>query len=175
MENLNTFFTTLLTSLDGLGVWGYWLILLVALADSLVIVGTFIPGTAFVLLAGILVSEGIYDLGDMAIFASVGALIGSVTSYYLGFRGVQLFKSENRFFTEKHLEHGEGFFEKYGNAGILICRFLGPASSIASFIAGLAHMNARTFLLWSALSSLMWGVSYTFIGSFLGNSLHFLP
>ncbi len=172
MENITAFFTTLLASLEGLGVWGYWLILLIAFADSLVIVGTFIPGTVVILFGGFLVSEGVYDLGDMALFASAGALLGSVTSYYLGFRGTQLFTNKNGFFKEKHLTEGKALFDNYGNASIMIGRFLGPASSIASFIAGVAHMNVRTFLLWSVLTSLMWGVSYTFIGNFFGSSLH---
>lgn len=154
--------------------WGYWFILLVSLVEALVIVGSFIPGALFVVFAGVLVSKGVYDLGDMIIFASVGAILGDIVSYYLGTKGIHLFKNENRFLKEDHLASGKQFFKKHGDKSILLGRFLGPLRSIVPFVAGLTGMNKKTFLIWNVIGGIAWAVSHILIGYFFGGSLAFI-
>jgi undecaprenyl-diphosphatase len=163
--------THLVPSLASLGVWGYWIILLVSFAEALVLVGSFIPAAVFVLFAGVLVSKGVYDLGDMIIFASIGAILGDFVSYYLGSKGTHLFKNENKYFKEDHLARGKAFFKKYGDKSVLIGRFLGPLRSIIPFIAGLTGMNKRAFLFWNVIGGVAWAVSHLLIGYFFGGSL----
>lgn len=151
--------------------WGYWLILFVSFIEALVIVGSFVPGALFVVFAGVLVSKGVYDLGDMIIFASIGAILGDSASYYLGTKGTHLFKNENMLLKEDHLVSGKKFFKKHGNKSILIGRFLGPLRSIVPFIAGLTNMNKGTFLFWNVVGGIAWAVSHILIGFFFGGSL----
>ncbi len=174
MGNITNFFSHLLPTLGSFGVWGYWFILLVSLVEALVIVGSFIPGALFVVFAGILVSKGVYDLGDMIIFASVGAILGDMASYYLGSKGTHLFKNENRFLKEDHLASGKAFFKKHGDKSVLIGRFLGPLRSIVPFVAGLTGMNKRSFLFWNVIGGVAWAVSHILIGYFFGGSLAFI-
>ena len=162
----------LFSMLEHIGVWAYWLIFVIAFLDSLIVVGTFMSGTIFLLLAGVLVSKGVYDLADMALFASIGAILGSVTSYVIGRAIADSFNDEGKLSQTKRFAHGSDLLETYGGAGILFGRFLGPASSVVSFIAGLSRLPVRTFLLWSVFGGLVWGVSYVFIGAFFG---HLLP
>jgi undecaprenyl-diphosphatase len=165
------FLTQLLPSLADFGVWGYWFILLTSLVEALVIVGSFVPGALFVIFAGILVSKGVYNLGYMIIFASVGAILGDLVSYYLGSKGTHLFKNENRLLKADHLTSGKAFFEKYGDKSVLIGRFLGPVRSIVPFVAGLTGMNKRSFLLWNVAGGIVWSVSHLYVGYFFGGSL----
>jgi len=51
------FFTSLLPTIEHLGLIGYWLVLLVAFAESLAFVGEFVPGGILVVLAGFLSAQ----------------------------------------------------------------------------------------------------------------------
>jgi undecaprenyl-diphosphatase len=171
MESMSAMFTHLLPSLGSLGVWGYWIILLVSFIEALVVVGSFVPAAVFVVFAGVLVSKGVYDIGDMMIFASVGAILGDTVSYYLGTHGTHLFKNENRFLKADHIERGKTFFTKYGNKSILIGRFFGPVRSFVPFVAGLTRMNFSKFFFWNVTGGILWAVSHILLGYFFGDSL----
>ena len=172
MDGIVGVFADVFSTLAHMGVWAYWIIFVIAFLDSFVVLGTFTSGTAFLLLAGVLVSRGVYDLADMALFAAVGAILGSVTSYCIGRFITDSFNPESKLSQTKHFTHGSKLLDTYGGAGVLFGRFLGPASSMVSFIAGLSKLPVRTFLLWSVFGGLVWAVSYVFIGSFFG---HLLP
>ena len=88
------FLTDILPSLSHLGVWGYWLVLLVALLESLVLVGVVVPGAVLVVFAGFLSSQGYLDIGDLIWFAATGAILGDSISYYLGTKGTRFFHNE---------------------------------------------------------------------------------
>ncbi len=172
MEAIASLLTEILHTLEHIGVWAYWIIFVIAFLDSLVVVGTFTSGTVFLLFAGVLVSRGVYDLADMSLFAAAGAILGSVTSYCIGRFVANSFNTESKLSQSKRFAHGSELLETYGGAGVLFGRFLGPASSVVSFIAGLSKLPTRTFLLWSVFGGLVWAVSYVFIGTFFG---HLLP
>jgi undecaprenyl-diphosphatase len=174
MENIINFFSHLLPTLGSFGVWGYWIVFLVSFVEAIVIVGSFVPAALFVIFAGVLVSKGVYDLGDMIIFASVGAILGDAVSYYLGTRGTHLFKNENRFLKADHLERGKAFFKRHGDKSILIGRFLGPLRSIIPFIAGITRMKLSRFFLWNAIGGILWAASHVLLGYFFGGSLPFI-
>jgi membrane protein DedA with SNARE-associated domain len=174
MEYAGSFLSHLTTSFQYLGVWGYWVIAGIAFADSLIFVGTFISGAAFLVLAGVLVSQGVYDLGDMAFFAAAGAVLGGVASYGIGRWWNNRPVKESKIAEEKHLERGTTLLKQYGGVGIVFGRFLGPLSSMITFVAGLSGMPARSFLLWNAFGGLVWAVSYVFLGYLLGDSFSLL-
>ncbi len=166
------FITSILPTLQRLGVFGYWLVLLIALAESLAFVGSVIPGATLVILAGFLSAQGYLDLGDLIWFAAVGAIVGDGLSYWLGTKGTRFFKHENRWLKRAHLERGEQFFRKYGGKSILLGRFIGPLRSIVPFIAGLSKMNKWQFFLWNAASAFIWAASHLLLGYFFGGALN---
>lgn len=137
----------------------------------MVIVGSIVPGAMFVIFAGILASKGLYDVGDMIIFASLGAILGDAVSYYLGTRGTRLFKAGNRFLKAELLEKGIKFIGKHGGKSILIGRFVGPLRSILPFVAGLTRMKMGNFMLWNIVGGILWSIAHVLIGYFFGGSL----
>ena len=54
------------------GVWGYWFALLAALAETAFLLGLLVPGSALLLLMGMLAGQGVFDLGDLLFFAIAG-------------------------------------------------------------------------------------------------------
>jgi membrane protein DedA with SNARE-associated domain len=171
MEFLGDIFSTLLSSLEHLGVWAYLVIFLIALTDSLVVLGTFTPGAAFLFFAGVLVARGLYGLPEMIIFAVVGAILGGVISYHLGKLEANYARRKHWFPKERHLERGARMLAKRGGWGIFFARFLGPLSSIMTFVAGTARMPLRRFLFWNTLAGLAWGSSYILAGYLVTSSL----
>ncbi|MHB8842306.1 MAG: LssY C-terminal domain-containing protein [Candidatus Aquicultor sp.] len=167
MEFLNSFLPTF----QHLGIWGYWVVALVSLLESLAFVGVVVPGAIIVVLAGFFSAQGYLDLGDLIWFAAIGAILGDSLSYYLGTRGTKLFRAENKLLKLSHLEKGEQFFKKYGNKSIFLGRFIGPIRSIVPFVAGLSKMNKWSFLLWNVTSAFLWAAAHLLLGYFFGGAI----
>lgn len=166
------YFQTVIPDIQNLGVWGYWVFLLAASLESSTIVGIVIPGSAIVVLAGVLCAQGVFDIGDMFWFVAVGAVMGDNISYYLGTHATQFFKKENKIFKLSHVQKGERFFNKHGHKSVFLGRFVGPIRSIIPFTAGLSKMNRWTFLFWNVTSALVWSASTLAVGYFFGGTFH---
>lgn len=168
MDSLNHFLPTV----QHLGIFGYWLVLLVSSFESLAFVGTVLPGAMVVVLAGFLSARGYLDFGDLIWFVAIGAMLGDGVSYYLGTRGTKFFRAENKLLKFSHLERGELFFKKHGNKSIFFGRFIGPLRPIVPFVAGLSKMNKRSFLFWDATSAFLWATAHLLLGFFFGGALY---
>ncbi len=153
-----------------LGAWTYWLAFVASLAESLAFVGILIPGTAVVILAGFSASQHVIDPVSLMIFVTLGAVIGDGLSYYLGTRGVKLFKEGNKLLKTSHLEKSRIFFHKHGNKSIFLARFIGPLRPFVPFLAGVSHMKISVFLFWNIVSAILWSVTYVLIGFFFGQA-----
>jgi membrane protein DedA with SNARE-associated domain len=170
MDHSTSFFMSLNPLLQSIGGWGYALILLLAFAESLVVVGTFIPGVALVIFVGVLVSQGLYDMVDMIMCISVGAMLGDAASYLTGTYGTQLFKGKATLLKPALLHRGKAFLQKYGNKGVLLSRFFGPLRGVVPFIAGVTRMHSLSFFLWDALSCIAWATILILIGYYSGGT-----
>lgn len=163
--------SSFLPAVEHLGLWGYWIILLLAAAEAVPIAGVFVPGASLIVLAGAAAAHGVLEVGDLIWFAAVGAVLGDGLSYYLGVRGKHLFRPGSRWFDPAHLEKGEAFFRRHGNKSVFLGRFVGPLRGIVPFVAGLTAMDKRTFLLWNVLSGVLWAAAHVLAGYFLGNAV----
>jgi len=164
------FLTNILPSLSHLGVWGYWLVLLFSLLESLVFAGVIVPGSTLVIMAGFLSSQGYLDIGDLIWFAAIGAILGDSISYYLGTKGTRFFHNENKLLKADHLERGKQFFHKHGSKSIFLARFVGPLRAIVPFVAGISGMKKNKFLFWNIISAFLWSTSHLLLGYFFGNA-----
>lgn len=174
VEIIFSFINEFIANFQELGVLAYWLLLTIAFLDSVIIAGSVLNGTIFMLLAGVMVAKGTHDFATMAIFASVGAVCGGVVNYYLGRFGLRLLKKRKKSVKKEHYSAGIRLFQQYGGFGVFIGRFLGPVSSIVGFLAGTLGIRRASFLFWNTLAGISWGVGYVTIGRFLGESLTFL-
>ncbi len=166
-----SFLNHILPTFAHMGMWGYWLVLLVSLLESLVLAGEIVPGAVLVVFAGFLSAQGFLDIGDLIWFAAVGAILGDGLSFYLGAKGTHFFRSENKFLKAVHLERGESFFHKYGSKSIFLGRFIGPLRPIVPFVAGLSKMDKKKFLFWNIVSAFLWSASHLLLGFFFGGAL----
>jgi membrane protein DedA with SNARE-associated domain len=151
---------------------GYWILLLIAMLESLAFVGILVPGTFFIILYGSLAAGGYFSIVDLIWFAAAGAVLGDVASFYLGKRGSGFFNENNRIFKTSFLEKGKDFFGRHGAKSVFLGRFVGPVRAVIPFIAGLSAMNQARFYFWDITSAILWATSHLFLGYFLGHAWH---
>lgn len=162
------FINTLLPKLEGLGIMGYWVVLLVTMSESLAFVGLVIPGTVITVLVGFLAANGTFELDKLVWFATAGAIIGDGVSFYLGRKGIGLFSKKGRFFKRYYLEKGERFFYRHGGKSVFLGRFIGPMRPVIPFVAGIVGMKKRDFFLYNITSAFAWSLSFLLAGYFFG-------
>jgi len=160
-----------LPSLQSLGLWGYWVIGAFAFLEALVLTSVFAPATVFVVFAGLLTAQGVYDFGDMVWFVAIGAILGAESSFRLGTKGGHIFRQGRRFFSDANLQRARRFFNKYGSASLVIGRFFGPLGAVVPFVAGLSDMRRRSFHLWNIVGGFAYSAGLLSLGYFFGTAL----
>lgn len=165
------FLNHILSTFMHLGLWGYWLVLLVSFLESLVLAGEIVPGAVLVVFAGFLSAQGFLDIGNLILFAAIGAILGDGLSFYLGAKGTHFFRGENKFLKSAHLERGGSFFYKHGSKSIFLGRFIGPLRPIIPFVAGLSKMDKKKFMFWNIVSAFLWSAFHLLLGFFFGSAL----
>lgn len=159
----------LIPKLEYLGLWGYWILLGVAVLESTAFIGLAIPGTTIVIFTGFLAAQKIFDVGDVIWIVALGGIIGDSLSFYLGKRGIKLFKPNSLFFKPELLEKGKEFFRRHGKKSIVLARFIGPIRPIVPFIAGLFKMSTRTFAVLNIIGGIAAAIFYVLLGYFFGH------
>jgi membrane protein DedA with SNARE-associated domain len=130
-----------------------------------------IPSELVMPFAGFMASQGKFSLPVILVINSVGALLGSSISYWIGVWGGKPFlvKYGKYFLVRKHdIEKTEAFFARHGKKTILIGRFLPVIRHVISVPAGIARMPLRDFLLQTFLGSTIWGGALILLGYFVG-------
>lgn len=151
---------------------GYLLLLfIIAFAESLPLVGLLVPGSTLIVLAGFLALHGKNSIQMIMVITICGAFLGDLLSFWLGVHygptllKLQIFKKQ-----QKLVAQAQVYFVNHGGKSIFFARFLGPIRGITPFIAGLAKMSGRSFISYTVISAILWGICYPGIGYFGGSS-----
>jgi len=146
-----------------------WVVFLVALCESLAVVGVVVPGVVILLGAGALVGSGVLDFWSLCAWAVTGAVIGDGVSYHLG-RHFHRLTERFRWFRlhPEQLRQGRDFFRKWGVLAVALGRFFGPLRAIVPLVAGLLNMPAGRFYAANILSALLWAPAYLAPGFVFG-------
>ena len=164
------YYTHLLNIIKDLSIFSYLVIAILAFFESFAFVGLIIPGSIAVIIGGFLASQGIIDIGDLFIFAVLGAILGDSFSFYLGRKGIISFHKDNKIFRPTLLAKGKKYFQKHGNKSVFFGRFIGWVRPIIPFIAGLFKLDKKVFLFWNILSGLLWATAHIALGYFFGQT-----
>lgn len=163
----------LIALVNDAGVFGYWFAFIAAFAETLLVVGLLLPGSALILLMGTLAGQGYLDLGDLVGFAVAGAILGDNANYWLGRRYGRRWLSQDRwFFKTEHLHKAEDFFRRHGGKSVFLARFVPSLKEVVPFIAGMAHMRRVPFTLWNAVGAIGWAMQWVLPGYLFAQSLN---
>lgn len=160
--------TSILPIVSEIGLWFYIIVVLVALLESTILIGTFVPGTVILLFFGFTASQGDISLFWVICATSLGAVIGDFISYAFGRYGRGFVQEKKGFLRISHIEIGKAFFVKHGGKSVLLGRFVGPIRQIIPFIAGAVHMQYWRFVYLNVTGAFLWAVSYIVLGYYFG-------
>lgn len=134
-----------------------------------------IPSEAVMPFAGFLIHKQFSWLG-VFIASSLGSLIGSYLSYWIGkYGGKPFLQKYGKYFLikEKELQKAEEFVQKYGDKAVLLCRFIPVIRHFSSIPAGTCHMPLGKFFLFTFIGASSWNMFLAYIGYvFHGNLEH---
>ncbi|WP_144195542.1 bifunctional DedA family/phosphatase PAP2 family protein [Paraburkholderia fungorum] len=162
----------LLHLLAGHPAWTLTVICLAAFLEAIAVIGTFVPGSTAMFLAGALVGTGSLSLGWALLSAIAGAIAGDGISFWIGKRYkariVQLWPFRTH---PQVLDAGHRFFQKHGAKSVVFARFIGPLRAIVPVVAGMLGMTPTRFYAMNVLSALLWAPAHILPGVVFGASM----
>lgn len=149
---------------------GYFGIFLFTFVES-----TFVPIPAEVTMipAGYLVQQGKMEFIPVLLASIVGTVGGAYFNYWLAKRfGRDLFIRYGKYLmmNDAKLAKLENFFAKHGAASTFTGRLIPGVRHYISFPAGLAKMNLKSFLTYTAAGGAIWMVVLVCLGYFIGEN-----
>ncbi|MDE3178689.1 MAG: DedA family protein [Acidobacteriota bacterium] len=151
-------------------VYGYWTVFLATLIEG---AGIPVPGETVLLFAGFLSRRGDIHLGLAIPAAIAGSAIGASIGYLIGRIGGKAFLEayRRRLFISSHAyDRAQTVFLKNAGWAILVARFIPGFRELLGIIAGVFRMELWGFSLYNVAGAVIWSVSITGVGFFVGKS-----
>lgn len=150
--------------------WAFWIALVFALGENVAFISIVIPSTAILLGVGALVATGQLTLFPIWAGASIGALIGSIFSYWVGWRYGEAILSLWPFRNHPELiEKGNAAFRRWGVLAVIIGHFFGPLRAVVFVMAGISRMSPPVFLVVNFVGCLAWAYATPTFGEVAGH------
>ena len=160
---------TLLTSLGDIA---FWVVLGIIFAECGLLIGFFLPGDSLLFITGLFIASGFISINIWlaCLLLLIAAVVGNAVGYAIGYKvGPPLFRREDsRIFRKEYVEKTHAFFERYGGRAIILARFVPIVRTFITAIAGVARMDFRRFMIFTAIGGVIWAVGVTLAGYFLG-------
>ncbi len=153
----------------------YAVMFLVIFAETGLIVFPFLPGDSFLFVGGAVAAVAGLNVHALVALLIIAAILGDSVNYAVGrYMGPKVFSRAGkpgiwRFVRPQYLQHTQDFFDKYGGFTIIIGRFVPIVRTFAPFLAGVAQMPYKTFLLFNVIGGIVWITSLVYLGYFFGN------
>lgn len=151
---------------------GLLLIIAIIFSESGLLLGFFLPGDTLLFAAGFFASQGKLSLALLFLTLIPAAVLGYWLGYHIGNRlGPKVFKKEAVFLKHEYIEKAEQFYAKHGGKATMLARFVPVVRTIAPVMAGAAKMNPKSFWFYNITGAVIWVVSVTLLGYWLGERI----
>jgi membrane protein DedA with SNARE-associated domain len=150
-----------------IGNTGYGSLVVLMALESMIVP---VPSEAVMPFAGFLVFEGKLNFAGAVFFGTLGSIIGSLISYYIGMWGGRPFiERYGRYLLldKHHLALTERYFNRRGDITILICRFIPVVRHLISIPAGIGRMGLLRFVVYTIVGAGLWNAFLTYVGYIL--------
>lgn len=130
-----------------------------------------VPSEAVMPFAGFLIAQGQWTWLGVIIWSTVGSLLGSIISYFIGLwlgRAVIIKWGKFIGLVPHHLILTENWFKRWGSGAIFICRFIPVVRHLISIPAGMAKMPLSSFIILTGLGAAAWNSFLAWVGVILG-------
>lgn len=153
----------------------YLAVFLLALSESVPIIGAVVPGTAVILALSALVPSGVVKLWPLLIAATAGAIVGDGLSFWLGHRyHREIFGRWPLSRYPELVERSEAFFKKHGDKSVFIARFVPGVRAFVPLLAGMLGLPVWRFYAVNIASALVWAPAHILSGVLFGASFRAL-
>ena len=155
--------------------WLPLIMVVFAAAETTAFLSILIPSTAVLVAVGALAATDAVAFWPLWAGATVGALIGSTFSYWLGWRygGTVLTMRPLKDHPEM-VEKAQSAFDRYGPATIIVGHFTTVFRPVVFLMAGMSGMTLPRFLFWNVLGCLAWAFLIPKLGQFGGDIIGWL-
>jgi membrane-associated protein len=168
---------TLVNVVHDYGDLTYLILFLIIFTETGVVIFPFLPGDSLLFVAGALAAQPNPSTGEplLNIFyliplLLVAAFLGDNLNYFIGdYLGPRVFREDFKLLKRKYLEQTQAFYAKHGGQTIIMARFVPIVRTFAPFVAGVGTMTYRHFASYSIIGAILWVVSLTLAGYFLGS------
>ena len=150
----------------------YWTIALLMAIES-----SFVPFPSEVIIppAAWKAAEGDLNIYLVVLSGTFGALVGALFNYYFALylgRAIVYQFAESKvgrlmLLSREGVEKAEAYFVRHGKSSTLIGRLVPAVRQLISLPAGLARMNLKDFILFTAIGSAAWNIVLAAMGYFL--------
>jgi membrane protein DedA with SNARE-associated domain len=135
--------------------------------------GVPVPGETALIASAVLASQGHLSIELVIAIAAAAAIVGDNVGYLLGRRfGRTLLERPGRTQARRliALRQGERLFERHGPKAVFLGRWIALLRIWAAWLAGMASMRWRSFLLWNALGGIGWALFFGLLGYWGGEA-----
>lgn len=151
----------------------YVVLFAIIFAETGLVLFPILPGDSLLFAIGALTAiDGDHSLSLPLILGSltVAAILGDAVNYYIGKKiGPKAFEKDGRFIKKKYLDETQAFYDRWGSLTIVMARFTPIVRTFAPFVAGVAQMEYRKFVLFNIVGGIAWVFILTLAGYFFGN------
>ena len=148
----------------------------------------FLPGDTLLFALGLFIAGGSttgysafgLDNKPVELVLAMAALVvagfaGNVVGYEIGRKlGPPLYHRNGKILKKKYFDQTAVFFDRHGNKALVIGRFVPFVRTYITVVAGVTEMERRRFFTWSLIGAVLWIVSITLLGFFLGEAVPWL-
>jgi membrane-associated protein len=149
---------------------GYIILFSIIFAETGLFFGFFLPGDSILFPAGVLASQGFFNIYWLCILSFIAAVLGNAVGYLFGKHfGKKLFNREDSLlFHKNHITTAREFYKKHGGKTILLARFIPIIRTFGPIVAGVSDMPFLSFLGYSIGGAIIWAVGVPVAGYYLG-------
>lgn len=143
---------------------GYFIVAFLMALESMIAP---VPSEAVMPFAGFQIFEGKFTFTGTIFFSTLGSILGSLISYFMGAYGGRPFVlrfGRYLLLDVHHLEATERFFARWGDKTIFVSRFIPVIRHLISIPAGIGKMNLWKFSLYTILGAGIWNGFLAWVG-----------
>ena len=151
----------------------YLALFLAALLEAVPVVGSVIPGSTIILALSALVPGGELRLEWVLAAATIGALLGDGSAFWVGHRAQrEILSSWPMSNYPRVVAQSEAFFHRWGALAVFFARFVPPIRAFVPITAGALRMTTARFFAVNIPAVLLWAPAHVLPGVLAVSALH---
>jgi membrane-associated protein len=133
----------------------------------LMAIGVFLAGEQLSIVPG----PALIDLVVACLLLVAAAMTGNLLGFGIGSKaGPVIYEHDGRILKQSYFDRTEDFFDRHGRQALVIGRFVPVVRTYVTVVAGASKMKWPRFLVWSLVGALLWVLSITLTGYFVGDT-----